>query len=137
MKIKHAFITSIILIFPPFYSFGQEINQSNRVSGDYSLDNIVRIDEPGMKNQYYLSKNKTTDLRFTIKGGNYSKVRIEGMNKWKSLSSGVKYIRKYINKVATEMKQEDKRARLRKLASMNLSFVGRNQNVTVSLRAFI
>jgi hypothetical protein len=98
MKIKHSVITSIILIFPPFYSSGQEMNQLNRVTGDYSFDNTVRIDEPGMKNQYYLSKNKTTDLRFTIKGGNYSKVRIEGMNKWKSFCSGVKYLRKYKNK---------------------------------------
>ena len=98
MKIKHAVITSIILLLAPFYSFGQDINQSNRVHGNYTLNNRVETGEPEMKNLYYLSNNKTTDLHVTIKRGNYSKVRIEGMNKWKSLSSGVKYIRKYINK---------------------------------------
>ena len=98
MKIKHAVITSIILILAPFYSFGQDINQSNRVPGNYTLDNRVRSDEPGMKNHYYLAINKTTNLHFRIKAGNYSNLRIEGMNKSKSFFSGVKYIRKYKNK---------------------------------------
>ncbi len=86
MKIKHAAITSIILLLAPFYSFGQDINHSNRVHGNCTLNNRVETGEPEIKNLYYLSNNKTTDLHFNIKEGNYSKVRIEGMNKWKSLA---------------------------------------------------